>query len=150
VVYNVFNTGPSKGVEYPDNLVVHHMNLGAMGLMHQPAVRSAEEAKLRAWGRRTTLWASAFRVTDWTYGPVQYPHIVQDFYLKNRDVLFGTYLVSYSAPMWVTGAPTCYVWMRVLWNPQLDVDAVLEQMCARLFGKGAGAAQELMKLQCQR
>ena len=151
VVYNVWNTEPSKGLEYPDNLIVHHMNLGAMGLMHQPAVRRAEEARLRAWnGRRTTLWASCFRVTDWTYGPVQYPHVVQDFYLKNRDTLVGTYLVSYSAPFWVTSAPTWYVWMRVLWNPQLDVDAVLNEMCRRLFGKGAQAARELMELQCQR
>ena len=38
--------------------------------------------------------------------------------------------------------------MRVLWNPDLNVDAVLDEMCERLYGKAGGTAKGLMKLEC--
>ena len=39
--------------------------------------------------------------------------------------------------------------MKVLWNPELDVDAVLDEMCRRLYGKAGGTARELMRLECE-
>jgi hypothetical protein len=38
--------------------------------------------------------------------------------------------------------------MKVLWNPDLDVDAVLDEMCRRLYGKAGATVRELMKLEC--
>ena len=42
-----------------------------------------------------------------------------------------------------------YVWMKSLWNPDLDVDAVLDEMCRRLYGKAAAPARDLLRLQCE-
>jgi formylglycine-generating enzyme required for sulfatase activity len=75
---------------------------------------------------------------------------VQKFYQANRDVIMGSQVPTYSLPCWTTAAPTWYVWMRTLWNPELDVDAVLDEMCRRLFGAGAEAARELLRLECER
>ena len=170
VVYHPWHTDCPAGVEFPDNLVVHDLDSGyRMGLMHQPVVRRKQQDRLRAWcgsaeaspasaaadagaaSRRIVGWRCGFYgPSDWTYGPVQFPHVVQDFYLANRDVISGSQVLTYSLPCWTTAAPTWYVWMRVLWNPELDVDAVLDEMCRRLFGAGADAARALLRLECER
>ena len=144
---------PEK-LQFPDNLAVSHLNLDVMGLMHQPAIRRLEEGRLRAWsaksGRPVHTWIDFASPSDWTYGPVQFPHLVQDFYGKNRSFLAGTSVLSYGGACFLTAAPTYYVWNRVLWNPDLDVDATLDEMCRRLFGAGAASARELLRLQCER
>jgi formylglycine-generating enzyme required for sulfatase activity len=141
-------------VEFPGNLVVSHLNLDTMGLMHQPVVRREEEGRLRAWsaksGRPVRTWIDFASPSDWTYGPIQFPHLAQDFYRKNRSFLAGTSVLSYGGACFITAAPTYYVWNRVLWNPELDVDAVLDEMCRRLFGPAANSARELLRLQCER
>jgi len=141
-------------VEFPGNLVVSHLNLDTMGLMHQPVVRREEEGRLRAWGaksgRPVRTWIDFASPSDWTYGPIQFPHVVKDFYLKNRGFLAGTSVLSYGGACFITAAPTYYVWNRVMWNPELDVDAALDEMCRRLFGPAADSARELLRLQCER
>lgn len=158
VIYHPWHTDCPKGVEFPDNLMVHDLDSGfRMGLIHQPVVLREQQDRLRAWREsikgsgQVVDWRCGFYgPSDWTYGPVQFPHTVRDFYLANRDVIIGSLVPTYSLPCWTTAAPTWYVWMRVLWNPELDVDAVLDEMCRRLFGAGAGAARELLRLECER
>ena len=144
---------PEK-LQFPDNLAVSHLNLDVMGLMHWPSVRRVEEGRLRAWsaksGRPVHTWIDFASPSDWTYGPVQFPHLVQDFYSENRRFLAGTSVLSYGGACFLTAAPTYYVWNRVLWNPDLHVDVVLDEMCRRLFGAGAASTRELLRLQCDR
>ena len=139
---------------FPDNLVVNSLNLGTMGLMHQPTIRQEQEGLLRTWaaksGRPVTMWVDFAGPGDWTYGPVQFPHLVKDFYQSNRARLDGGMILSYGAACFVTAAPTYYVWNRVLWNPDQNVDAILDEMCKRLFGAGAASARELLRLECDR
>jgi formylglycine-generating enzyme required for sulfatase activity len=158
IIYYPWDTDCPKGVEFPDNLVVHDLNAGfRMGLIHQPVVLREQQDRLRAWRQsikgsgQVVGWRCGFYgPSDWTYGPVQFPHSVRDFYRANRDIITGSTVPTYSLPCWTTAAPTWYVWMRVLWNPELDVDAVLDEMCRRLFGAGAAAARELLRLECAR
>ncbi len=81
---------------------------------------------------------------------VQFPHLVQDFYKKNSGNLAGTLALCYGRACFITAAPTYYVLNRVMWNPDLDVDATLDEMCRRLFGAGAAPARELLRLECDR
>jgi len=141
-------------LNFPDNLVVASLDLGTMGLLHQPVIRQEQEGLLRAWaeksGRPVTMWIDFAGPGDWTYGPVQFPHLVKEFYQTNRNRLDGGMVLSYGAACFVTAAPTYYVWNRALWNPDLDVDATLDEMCKRLFGAGAASARELLRLECDR
>jgi hypothetical protein len=154
VTFVPWNMKCPENVEFPDNVVVIYLQMPSLGLMHQPALRGEYEAKIRAWnaktGRPVTLWNSFQSPSDWTYGPAQFPHVVQDFYLKNRGRLAGEFALTYGAACWVTAAPTCYVLGRSMWNPELDVDATLDEMCGRLFGPGATTARELLQLECDR
>ncbi|MFZ4394064.1 MAG: DUF4838 domain-containing protein [Kiritimatiellia bacterium] len=139
---------------FPDNLVVNSLDLGTMGLLHQPTIRQEQEGLLRTWaaktGRPVTMWIDYAGPGDWTFGPVQFPHLVKEFYQTNRNRLDGGMVLTYGAACFVTAAPTYYVWNRALWNPDLDVDATLDEMCRRLFGAGAASARELLRIECDR
>lgn len=139
---------------FPDNLVVNSLDLGAMGLLCQPTIRREQEGLLHTWaaktGRPNCMWIDFAGPGDWTYGPVQFPHFVQEFYQTNTNRLAGGEVLSYATPCFVTAAPTCYVWNRAMWNPNLDVEAVLDEMCRRLFGAGAADARELLRIECDR
>ncbi len=143
-------------VDFPDNLAVMVCTTGGpMALMRQPNCRRATESNLRAWsakvgGGRITDWDYSDRGSGWTYGPLQYPHLVRDFYQTNRTLLAGSFLNGGIMSDWTTTAPTLYVWMKVLWNPEVDVDAVLDEMCRRLYGKAGGTVRELVRLECDR
>lgn len=145
---------PEK-VEFPDNVQIMVCTTYApMALTRQPVSRSTTEKNVRAWSKKIggpiTTWDYSDRGSGWTHGPVQYPHLVQDFYKQNQEFLAGSFLNGGIMSDWTTSAPTLYVWMRVMWNPDLNVDAVLDEMCKRLYGKAAPAVRELLQLQCDR
>ena len=139
-----------KEVEYPDNLVVmaamttYPMPLNAQRENFQEAID-----RLRAWRAKAclpvTIWDYC---VGWTYGPYQYPHVVRDFYKAVRGLAAGTFINGENLGEWTNTAPTLYVWMKVLWNPDLDVDVVLDEMCRRLYGKASATVRELMRLEC--
>jgi len=141
-------------LKFPNNLVVSVLHLGELGVLSRPETRDAAEHALRAWsaksGRPVDVCFDFAGPNDWTYGPVQFPHLVQDFYKKNRESLAGSMVLCYGRACFITAAPTYYVLNRVMWNPDLDVDATLDEMCRRLFGAGASPARELLRLECDR
>jgi hypothetical protein len=140
-------------IEFPDNLEVEMCTM-AFGLMRQAEARARMEAQLRAWSRKAggpvATWEYSHRVPEWAYAPVQYPHLVQDYYRANRDILAGSFLNGGKIREWSTGAPTDYVWMKVLWNPEVNVEALLDVFCERQFGLGAPASRELLRLMGER
>ena len=142
-------------VEFPDNLEAQICTTGGpMALMRQPAARQTTERNLSDWSAKVggpiTVWDYSDRGSGWTYGPLQYPHLVRDFYKANRDHIAGAFLNGGILSDWTTTAPTLYVWMKALWNPDLDADAVLDEMCRRLYGKAGDTVRELIRLECER
>jgi formylglycine-generating enzyme required for sulfatase activity len=140
-------------LKFSDNLRVDAVwpaNWWSLGVEMHPSLGRGFEKRIRAWGVPVVTEGSASSPSDWTYGPVEYPHLVQDFYSRNRDCLRGSTLSIFCGKISVSNAPTSYVWRRVLWNPDLDVDATLDELCRRLFGSGAGPARELLRLECDR
>jgi hypothetical protein len=110
---------------------------------------------LRAWskkinGRKLTTWEYSGWGTLPTHAPIQYPHMIQDYYRRNRELLAGSFINGGNSPEWHKSAPTMYVWMRVMWNPEINVDATLDALCERQFGKGAKTARALLKTMCDR
>jgi len=137
-------------VDYPDNLVIMAaMTTYPMALNAQAANFEEAVDRLRAWRAKAcapvTIWDYC---VGWTYGPHQYPHVARDFHKAVRGISAGTFINGENLGEWTTTAPTLYVWMKVLWNPDLDVDAVLDEMCRRLYGKAGGTVRELLRLEC--
>jgi len=139
-----------KEVQYPDNLVVmsamttYPMPLNAQRENFEEGTQRLRDFRAQACVP-VTIWDYC---VAWTYGPYQYPHLLRDFHKAVRGIAAGTFINGENMGEWTNTAPTLYVWMRVLWNPDLDVDAVLDEMCKRLYGKAGNTARELMKLEC--
>ena len=138
-------------VEYADNLVIMAaMTTYPMALNAQPENFQEAIDRLRAWRAKACLPVTTWDYcVGWTHGPYQYPHVVREFHQAIRDVVAGTFINGWTLGEWSNTAPTLYVWMKVLWNPDLDVDAVLDEMCRRLYGKAGDTARELMRLECE-
>lgn len=141
-------------IDFPDNLEIQMCTM-AFALMKQPKQRELMEQSLRCWskkvGGKILSWEYPHRVVEWTNAPVQYPHLVQDYYRKNRDILAGSFLNGGSSiSEWSTSSITLYCWMKILWNPDVDVDAMIQTYCERMFGKASGTMHELYLLICDR
>ena len=152
LAYTNYTVCPAE-VDFPDNLEIQQCTM-ATGLMRQADARKLMEDNERAWSRKVggkiTTWEYPHRVPEWTNAPVQYPHVIQSYYRDQRDVLAGSFLNAGGISEWSKAAPTDYCLLRLLWNPEMNVDAMLDEMCRRLFGKAAGPARELLRLECDR
>ncbi len=147
--YTVF----PKGLDLPDNLEIQMCTM-SFAMMHQPIWRGEMERCMRDWSRQVKdkiqSWEYHHRTIDYPGVYIQYPHLVKDYYQKNREVLIGSFLNGGGIADWTAAAPTHYLIMKVLWNPDLDVDAAWDVMCERQFGKAAGTARELLRLAADR
>ena len=142
-----------KGIEFPDNLEIQMCTM-AFPMMRQPGWRGQMETCLRDWRRvahgKIQTWEYPHRVIEYPGTQLQYPHLVQDYYRHNRDLLVGSFLNGGSARDWSKTAPTLYCHMKILWNPEVDVDAIWDAMCVRQFGQAAGTARLLLGLMADR
>ncbi|MEI6148518.1 MAG: DUF4838 domain-containing protein [bacterium] len=144
-----YDTCP-PGVEYPDNLtVMSAMTTYPMTLNAQRANLDEAIERLKAWRSKTSIPVTAWDYcVAWTYGPHQYPHVVRDWHQALRGTVAGVFINGWKLSEWTTTAPTMYVWMKSLWNPELDVDAVLDEMCRRLYGPAGDTARAMIRLEC--
>lgn len=142
-----------EGFVFPDNVIIWCPS-GDMAGMSMPSQKSVVDKKLADWRQ-----SSAHRIqtrdycgggTYCSFAPVQYPHVVKDYYARNRGRFVGAFINGESLNEWSKSAPTFYCWSKILWNPDLDVDAVLDVFCERMFGKAGKTARELLRLECDR
>jgi len=66
--------------------------------------------------------------------PYLVPHVLSQFYRKNRNDVLGVYI---NLGPWITWAHDTYVlylYQSLLWNPDVDPDEVLGEFCSTLFG----------------
>lgn len=141
-------------LDFPDNVAIQLCltHTDGMAGMAEPRKRALNDANIRKWSEkargRIGLWDySGCGHTD-TFAPVQHPRLIQAFYRQHKDHLAGSFIDTPSLALWSKGAPTVYVWMRLLWNPDADVDAILDEWCRRMFGPAAGTTRGLLELMC--
>ena len=146
-----------EGSEFPKNLEVMVANNFPQGPadFRMENVRKAADDLLREWSSATgsgkvTTWEYSLSVTGWTHAPVQFPNLLRDYYQDNRKVIAGSFLNGGVPAEWSRNAPTLYYWMKLLWNPEIESKAVFDEMCARMFGEGAGPARALLQLMIER
>ena len=149
-------TNLAEGYEFPANLEIQVASNFPQGLgeLKYEQARADTHRLLRDWsgaaGGRISTWEFSLSITGWVHAPVQFPNVVQRYYRENRDILAGSFLNGGNVAEWSRTAPTLYVWMKVLWNPEIDVDAVLAEMCRRLFGAASEPAHALLLLMIER
>lgn len=140
----------------PPGLVYTNRNVEAficvmpgLAMLKQPEVKAREEALLREWakatGRKVQTWHYDCWPAEFTCAPYVYGETIAAHYRDCRDVMVGTFING--------GDPrerrslSDYVWMKVLWNPDVDVQTIYDEFCERMFGPGAKPMRELVRMQ---
>jgi hypothetical protein len=115
---------------------VYEHNLGLLGDWYEALGQDA---------RRLYVWEYHDWPAAWTHAPTIYPHALQRWLRAARKQMSGEYIVG--------GGNTPQeshfmfaVWFKLLWNPDLDVDAYLTEYCSRFFGPAAVPIENFYRL----
>jgi len=120
-----------------------------VALLKDPDVRRREERLIRDWHRATGAkvlnWHYSCWPRDWTSAPYVYGKTIRRHYADMAGHVSGSYVCG--DPQDVRQQLSHYVWMKCLWNPAIDVEALYDEYARRRFGAGAAPMRELVRLQ---
>jgi hypothetical protein len=138
------------GFAFPGNVEAQICGMPGLAAYKEPAILASEQANIDKW-----IKISGRKIQDWHYNcwpahkiaaAYQYPHVVKNYYSANRDKTVGTF-INGTGNHWPRQHISLYCWLKVLWNPDFDVDAAVDEFCARMFGPAAGTMRELLGMQ---
>jgi hypothetical protein len=147
--YLNYTTAPS-GFKFPGNVEVQICGMPGLASYKAKTIRDEEQANIDKWiatsGRKIQNWHYCVWPAHKTKAAYQYPHVIKDFYVRNRDKTIGTF-INGDFNHWPRQHISLYCWLKVLWNPDYDVDAAVNEFCKRMFGPAAGTMRTLVGLQ---
>jgi hypothetical protein len=130
IAYSVVES-PPKRVKLPSNVMV--VITQDVGQWHSPAYRRADREFARAWAKA----AGAFGTYDYTglgwLMPRVYPHAMAES-LRFYDRVGAVAVTNEAWPTWWYAGPQMYVRAKLMWDPKLDCDAVLDEFYTGFFG----------------
>lgn len=145
-------TAAPDGFRFPDNVEVQICGMPGLASYKEPAIRDAEQANIDKWiaisGRKVQNWHYDVWPAHKTKAAYQYPHVVKDFYARNRDKTVGTF-INGEFNHWPRQHISLYCWLKCLWNPDFNVDAAVDAFCTRMFGPAAATMRELVGMQIE-
>ena len=138
------------GYKFPGNVEVQLCGMPGLASYKEPAIREAEQANIDKWvkisGRKIQNWHYDVWPAHKTKAAYQYPHVVKRHYLDNRDKTVGTF-INGEFNHWPRQNISLYAWLRVLWNPDFNVDAAVDAYCKRMFGPAGETMRQLVQMQ---
>ena len=130
IAYSVVES-PPKRVNLPSNVMV--VITQDVGQWHDPVYKQTDMDFARAWAEA----AGAFGTYDYTglgwLMPRVYPHVMAES-LRFYDEVGAVAVTNEAWPTWWYAGPQMYLRAKLMWDPQLDCDAVLDEFYAGFFG----------------
>ena len=142
-----------KGVTLPDNVYLRLQNEQGMAMYAQPVHARRLQETIDRWSKMSSNKIECTDYCRWpgetTRAPFQYPNALQAYYRANRDKLVGTQIdmTKFKMTFWTRQTVSTYCWLRLLWNPDHDISATIDEFCRRMFGKAQKPMRELVQLQ---
>jgi len=136
-----------EGIEFPDNVEIQICGMPGLAQHKDSQIDSEEQANIDTWvrltGRKIQNWHYSCWPANRTKAAYLFPHTIQEHYRRNRDKTVGSF-INGVADHWPRQHLSLYVWLKVLWNPGIDVDAVIDEHCRRMYGPASGTMRELV------
>ncbi|MDP6354389.1 MAG: DUF4838 domain-containing protein, partial [Planctomycetota bacterium] len=151
-VYKNFFAAP-KGVTFPDNVYINPLNEKGMAFYAQPVHQRRLQRTIDRWFEMSGHKLQFNDYCRWpgetTRAPFQYPNALQTYYRANREKIVGSQvdMSKYYKNYWTIQTISTYCWLRLLWNPDHDIDATINEFCRRMFGKAEKPMRELVQMQ---
>jgi hypothetical protein len=79
-------------------------------------------------------------------GPALAPHYYQKFMSGNKDKISGVLFNGHSSYTHAFSSLVLYIMYKISWNPDIDVDACINEYCQTLFGPAAKEMGEYYKI----
>ena len=147
MAYDLCRNVPKENI--PDNVVMQVAHTGAWKEF-QPESQLKDEKILQEWvkkiGSKIYLWNYSTKhnvrmlpdVANFT------PRAIGSYYKRVYKYSFGAFLEAES-DYWLFGHLNFYVFSKVMWNNDTDVNALLDDYRKRMFGAGAAPMKEIME-----
>ena len=140
---------PGFDVSKYGNVEAMLCTMPGLAMLKNEQCKKEEEDLIRQWvkatGRPVLNWHYSCWPCEFTSAPYVYGETIQKHYSDMRDLLSGTFINGgYDVPRMQL---SMYVWMRCMWNPDVDVHAIYDVFCSRMFGKAAGTMRKLIDMQ---
>ena len=134
-VYKNFFAAP-KDVTFPDNVYIGPLNEQGMAYYAQPVHQRRLQETIDRWFEMSSNKIECTDYCRWpgetTRAPFQYPNALQAYYRANRDKLVGTQIdmTKFKMTFWTRQTVSTYCWLRLLWNPDHDISATIDEQLA--------------------
>ncbi|MBQ7695620.1 MAG: DUF4838 domain-containing protein [Lentisphaeria bacterium] len=143
------NYGRVPPFDIPDNLLVMLAMRGPWNDL-SPKAHAKDMKRLVDWTAKlrskTWLWTYPRKGDDAIDGIPDYaPAAVGRFFKETAPYIFGTYMEA-ETDVYLFSALNYYVFSRVAWNNQTDVEALLEEYFRKMYGPAAGEMAEIGKI----
>ena len=140
---------PTPSFKLPDNILLGMAVAGPWG-MENETTREYQMKMLRDWSK-----VSDSRVRSWNYptkavAPVPIvpnftPRAVGAFYKESKDYIFGAFFEA-GSDRWMYGFLNYYVFSKVMWDYDTDVEALIDEHCRLMYGSAASQMNQFYKM----
>ncbi|MDP6502913.1 MAG: DUF4838 domain-containing protein [Planctomycetota bacterium] len=138
-----------EGISFPDNVEVQICGMPGLARHKDKVIDAAEQQNIDNWvritGRKIQNWHYSCWPANRTKAAYVYAHTIQKHYQKNRDKTVGSFINGVQ-DHWPRQHLSLYVWLKVLWNPDVNVDAIIHEYCTRMYGPAAKTMRELVRM----
>ncbi len=138
-----------EGISFPDNVEVQICGMPGLARHKDKVIDAAEQQNIDKWvritGRKIQNWHYSCWPANRTKAAYVYAHTIQKHYQKNRDKTVGSFINGVQ-DHWPRQHLSLYVWLKVLWNPDVNVDAIIDEYCTRMYGSAAKTMRELVRM----
>lgn len=146
LAYMNYTRAPA-GAKLPDNVQVQICGMPGIAQYKEPAIMAEEQATIDCWiaatGQKMQDWHYSCWPADRVQAPFAYPHVLKEYYQANRNKTVGSFINGGDPDEWLRFHSTLYAWMKVLWNPEFDVYAAMDEHCQRMYGPAAATVRQL-------
>ncbi len=124
---------------FPDNVEVMVAERGPW-TENDPPERARELSEIRAWhdkiGRKVSLWTYLNKPNCLPDVPNCTPKAIARYYQQLAPLIYGSFMQDFS-DHWLSQYLGRYVFGKVMWNPAVDVEAILDEHHRLMFGPAA-------------
>jgi hypothetical protein len=138
-----------KGIDFTDNVQVQICGMPGLAQYKDSAIWDRMQSNVDSWvnltGNRIQNWHYSCWPANRTEAVYLFPHTIQKYYRHNRDKTVGTFINGVK-DHWPRQHLSLYVWLKVLWDPDVHVDAIIDTYCRRMYGPAAGTMRQVVDM----
>ncbi len=136
-------------ISFPDNVEIQICGMPGLAQYKDASINKSEQDNIDAWfaasGRKIQNWHYSCWPENRTKAAYLFPNVIKKHYQQNRNKTVGTF-INGTKNHWARQHVSLYVWLKVLWNPEFNVDAAVEQYTKRMYGPAAADMQKLVNM----